>query len=345
MGGGRTGISIFEVKDARDRLIQRGKNPSIDAIRMELGNTGSKTTISRYLKELDEQGGALLENPSALSEAISGKVNELVQQIHGEAQQKVDQARAEYNEGLESLSKERDTFRQEAAANQADKLAEIQKGVALKDKLKKAEKQLEETAGELRNEQTRVDGLKGQLSDAKAQIQSLEDKHEKARDSLEHFREESQRQRQVELDRHEAEKLQLQQELRTVKEALAVKQDESAHHAKEAGALASQLAETRNRIHNQDCELRDEQRAHREALQSKAQLEAENKALANKIGDLEAALNDAQAELKQIPDLKVDAAEAKARSASDAEVISMLKASVKQLEKDVKALSKGGNEV
>ncbi|WP_425612332.1 DNA-binding protein [Xanthomonas translucens] len=32
--------------------VQQGKHPSVDAVRVALGNTGSKTTIHRYLKEL-----------------------------------------------------------------------------------------------------------------------------------------------------------------------------------------------------------------------------------------------------------------------------------------------------
>ena len=44
----RTGISQFDVEKAYKSLTSQGvNNPSIDAIRAELGNTGSKTTISK----------------------------------------------------------------------------------------------------------------------------------------------------------------------------------------------------------------------------------------------------------------------------------------------------------
>ncbi|MBF8644066.1 DNA-binding protein [Pseudomonas pudica] len=48
----RVGISKAVVQTARDALLARGVHPSVDAIRVELGNTGSNTTIQRYLKEL-----------------------------------------------------------------------------------------------------------------------------------------------------------------------------------------------------------------------------------------------------------------------------------------------------
>ncbi|WP_249746370.1 DNA-binding protein [Pseudomonas rhodesiae] len=44
----RGGINKAVVQEARQALLARGANPSIDAVRVELGNTGSKTTISRY---------------------------------------------------------------------------------------------------------------------------------------------------------------------------------------------------------------------------------------------------------------------------------------------------------
>lgn len=48
----RGGINKAVVQIAREALLARGQHPSIDAVRVELGNTGSKSTIQRYLKEL-----------------------------------------------------------------------------------------------------------------------------------------------------------------------------------------------------------------------------------------------------------------------------------------------------
>ena len=49
----RAGLYKTEVQTARDSLIAQGKHPSVDAVRVALGNTGSKSTIHRYLKELE----------------------------------------------------------------------------------------------------------------------------------------------------------------------------------------------------------------------------------------------------------------------------------------------------
>ena len=57
----RGGIYKSEVVRARQRLLALGRNPTIDAIRLELGNTGSKATIHRYIKEIEETLGMKFE--------------------------------------------------------------------------------------------------------------------------------------------------------------------------------------------------------------------------------------------------------------------------------------------
>ena len=73
----RAGIYKSEVLRARDRLLSQGMHPSIDSIRVELGNTGSKTTISRYLKEIEEEEGGQTTGTVAVSESISELVSRL----------------------------------------------------------------------------------------------------------------------------------------------------------------------------------------------------------------------------------------------------------------------------
>ena len=53
----RGGLYKSDIQKARDTLRAQGKHPSVDAVRVALGNTGSKTTIHRYLKELEEELG------------------------------------------------------------------------------------------------------------------------------------------------------------------------------------------------------------------------------------------------------------------------------------------------
>ena len=67
----RGSIYRTEVVRARDNLRARGINPSLDAIRVELGNTGSKSTIHRLLREIEEEEGtAKVGAKAAISEAL-----------------------------------------------------------------------------------------------------------------------------------------------------------------------------------------------------------------------------------------------------------------------------------
>ena len=80
----RGGINKAVVQKARTALLARGEHPSIDAIRIELGNTGSKTTIHRYLKEIEETERGRQTAPS-LSEQLANLVNQLADRLQEEA--------------------------------------------------------------------------------------------------------------------------------------------------------------------------------------------------------------------------------------------------------------------
>jgi chromosome segregation ATPase len=88
----RAGLGKEEVKRARDALIAGGRHPSLDAVRIALGNTGSKSTIHKFLKELeaDEGGGG---KPSTLSEELQELVARLAERLQSEADAIVAEAR------------------------------------------------------------------------------------------------------------------------------------------------------------------------------------------------------------------------------------------------------------
>ena len=89
----RGGINKVVVQQARQALIARGENPSIDAIRIELGNTGSKTTIHRYLKELEDVDHGRGTAPALLSDQLTNLVAQMAAQLQDEARAAVAQER------------------------------------------------------------------------------------------------------------------------------------------------------------------------------------------------------------------------------------------------------------
>lgn len=128
----RAGIYKSEVLRARDKLRATGRNPSIDAVREELG-TGSKSTIHQYLKEIEEEEGGATGTRVAVSEAIQDLVGRLAARVHEEAEERVTAAQTRHAEQLAQ--------HQQAAA-------------ALKTEAQSTRQQLEHTQRALAEEKT-----------------------------------------------------------------------------------------------------------------------------------------------------------------------------------------------
>ena len=114
----RAGIYKSEVVRARNNLLAMGRHPSIDSIRIELGNTGSKGTIHRFLKEIEEEEGGVSGTQVAVSEAIQDLSSRLAERLHEEADQRIaaltDKQKAEVaelNKVIAALRDEVDGFR------------------------------------------------------------------------------------------------------------------------------------------------------------------------------------------------------------------------------------------
>lgn len=264
----RAGIYKSEVKKARDALLAQGKHPSIDAVRAELGNTGSKTTIHRYLKELEEEEGAGFGRGVAVSEAIQDLVGRLAQRLHEEAEARISELQARHAEQLAQRDEEKASLKQEAdgfsaqlqrteVALQAEQTAHDETRKTLQDA----------TVSNAQHAQQVVD-LKERLAENEAHCQSLEDKHRHAREALEHYREAAKEQREQEQRRHEQQVQQLQAELRTLNQTLIVKQNELTHAYQDAARTGTELVATRKELRRSEQQAEKTGQA-RDELQSR----------------------------------------------------------------------------
>ena len=222
----RGGVNKAVVQIARTAILARGEHPSIDAVRIEMGNTGSKTTIHRYLKELDETDSRRGVQHEQLGDELSELVARLAQRLKEQAQEPIDRAEAHY----EQLKAE---LRDQLAQAQQDHL-QLQKELDIQNTaLQQETANLEATRSMLQTEQTRNAALNQacsdfelRLNDRDEQIRSLEEKHLHARDALEHYRSAVKEQREQEQRRHEGQLQQLQMELRQAQQSALVRQDE-----------------------------------------------------------------------------------------------------------------------
>lgn len=240
----RTGLYKSEVKMARESLIAQNKYPSVDAVRVELGNTGSKTTIHKYLKELEEEDGGATKYKIEVSDALQSLISRLSSQLHDEAVVQVNEIRAESTEKDRQHTEHFLALRTEIEA--LGHQAQLSESMLLQEKSAH-----QETKSALQNEtiihhtmMQQVADLKDHLTENEAHRQSLEEKHLHARNALDHYRQSVKEQREHEQQRHEMQIQQLQAELRKVQQTVIIKQDELTKLNQECMRLTMDLSHT-----------------------------------------------------------------------------------------------------
>ncbi|WP_295447102.1 DNA-binding protein [uncultured Thiodictyon sp.] len=279
----RAGISKYLVQKARDALVSRGENPSIDAVRVELGNTGSKSTIHRYLQELAQSEGTRLDDEQLLSATLGTAVAGLARQLREEARAAV--AAAEARHAAEAGAQRVELARLEQALGevqvQAGQLGEVLTGERdAHAATREALQQERIRTAAIGNENA---ALTVRLAEHGRHIDSLEEKHRHARDALEHYRRSVKDQRDQDQRRHETQVQQLQAELRQLAQTLVVKQDEVTRNGQDCARLSAELAEARRELREAQQNVRDVQRARDDLVAVQARLAADNATLTEQL--------------------------------------------------------------
>ncbi|WP_194790741.1 DNA-binding protein [Pseudomonas sp. UFMG81] len=289
----RGGINLALVQKAREALVARGQNPSIDAIRIELGNTGSKTTIQRYLKEIEAYDPRPSVSPARLSDELTELVGKMLERLLEEGSEELTHERTSFDLERQAMKQEVGTL-QSQLEQAKDQTAKLQSALQTQDE------ELKTTHSTLQTEITRNARLSQSCTDLEVrvqekdgQIQSLEQKHAHAREALEHYRASVKEQRDQDLSRHESQVYQMQQEVTVLQQTLMVKQEEISRLIRDNERMIAE-----NRQHA------------REASQRREDVEALR-------GDLGIA-NAATARAEGAKELLSQQLEAKAKEASDA---------------------------
>lgn len=251
----RGGINKALVAKARETVLARGENPSIDAIRIELGNTGSKSTIHRYLKEVEEEASTRLDDEALLSQPIKELIVRLASRLREEARGVVDESKSRYEQRIKELSDSCAAFTQEAGR--------------ASDHQKALESRLDEISEQLALKSAAYDILDRQLNEAiqrdasatallkekQVHIDSLEEKHRHSREALDHYRQSAKEQRDQDQRRHEQQIQQLQAETRTLNQTISVKQGDLTQLNKDNARLVSELNAARKTAHGLESKL------------------------------------------------------------------------------------------
>lgn len=257
----RPGVTKSEVQKARQAILRAGKHPSVDGIRIELGNTGSKTTISRYLREIEEDEGGVSVPGRSLSEELQAFIASLSTRMEFEAQERFDMLNAGHEEEVRALKEQLEKGRGEARSARSE--AERSQVELLSERTAHQRVDTELAALRLEHAQNtaqftaQLEGNQQQLKAAQAQIASLEEKHTHAREALDHFRNASREQRDREARQHEQQLQYLQREVASAAEGLMAKQTELRAALQEKSEALALLTAARAERRHMDEQLRE----------------------------------------------------------------------------------------
>ncbi|WP_293602890.1 DNA-binding protein [Polaromonas sp. 17-63-33] len=225
------------------------------SIRIKRTNT-PKSTIHRYLKEIEEEEGGAAGTRVAVSEAIQDLVGRLAARVNEEAEERVTAAQAKHAEQLAHQQHAAAALKTEAQSTR-QQLEQTQRALAEeKTAHGKASEALSSKTLECTQLTQQVADLHERLAAEERHRQSLEEKHQHARQALEHFRQSSKEQRDQDQRKHEQQVQYLQAELRTVNETLATKQQEAVHTLQENARLLGDLSRAQGDLHQAQEEVR-----------------------------------------------------------------------------------------
>ncbi|MDN5484758.1 MAG: DNA-binding protein [Pseudomonas sp.] len=279
----RGGINKAVVQTARLAILARGENPSIDAVRIEMGNTGSKTTIHRYLKELDESETRQTITQAPIDDELGELVARLSQRLKEKAQEPIDLALAQFEQQKAALLAQVETL--EEAHTQLKQQFDIQAAALAEESAA-----LQTASTSLQTEQTRNAGLSQacsdyelRLNDKDEQIRSLEEKHLHARDALEHYRTAIKEQREQEERRHEGQLQQVQAELRQAQQSALVRQDEITQLHRDNERLLSEQRVTTKELNTLQEQARQDQALQLKLKEQLSQIDSERTLLQERL--------------------------------------------------------------
>lgn len=211
---GRAGILYSDVAKAASKLVEAGENPTVDSVRLALGNTGSKSTIAPMLKQWKgEHQKKVSQSEAGLPPTLLSTVKGLYQHMQDEFAQQLEQARQEHADALRSAIESEQRARAEAAATGAA-------NIGLMAELESARQALEQQLAAHHAQNVMVAtvqadnaGLQQRLADRAAEVHTLGHQLAQTRAQFEHFQEASASQRAQERSVAEQKISRLEQEL------------------------------------------------------------------------------------------------------------------------------------
>lgn len=274
----RIGVSFIEVAKAASELIGKGKNPTVEQIRLLLG-TGSSTTIANHLRQWknNQESTSLIAAKETLPQELVSMLKGLWERVLHQAEEKIiviennfqqsisvlQQEVAKYKTNNQRWQKLHDQWIQEKAKLENEKLTlELELSIAQKEN------------SSLNNKQ---EALLQQLQEKEMRVQELHTLHKQTQANLEHYRESMREQKLLDQQQYEQQKQLLQTDNTYLQEQLTIQRDKMSQLHQEMQTLLfanSTLEKSNEKIMQQ---LEDSKQALNHLEKTKNEYQNENK--------------------------------------------------------------------
>jgi chromosome segregation ATPase len=239
----RAGILYSDVARAAAKLVENGKNPTVDSVRETLGGTGSKSTIAPFLKRWkaehqEESAQAEAGLPPSLLAAVKG----LHQHMQAEFDRQLEQAKQQHAETLRAVAEREQQWRTERDAAIAAQDATIEQLAHASKTLAQLQASHHALSVTLATAQADNAGLQQRLSDRAAEVATLAHQLSQARAHFEHYQEATATQRTEERQAYEQRIARLEQDLTGASRHIATQQTTLGQQEVKIAHLAGDLA-------------------------------------------------------------------------------------------------------
>lgn len=246
----RPGVTYHEVSIIAQRLIAVGKNPTIDAIRIELG-TGSNSTLGTHLRIFKErqtqtQQLATKENiPEELIAVIKG----LWERVMNQSEDKIQTIQQETAQDITRLKQEVQSLLQ----SNADWQQQFQKTKQERDALAHEKSTLEQLLANSKIEAAamteKLSGLEQKIAEKQIRIDELHTQHKQTQANLEHYRAASLEQRTLDQERFDRQQKLLEQTITQINKKLALASEENLMLQKHGQKTISENENLKSELH------------------------------------------------------------------------------------------------
>lgn len=219
-------VTKSDIRTARTELLAAGKYPSRDAIRIQLGNRGSKSTIVKFMREIEAEEHGKEGTHASLSEPLLNTVSLLASTLRKESDEIVSQVETRMQSEIES----RDHRIAELQKELADKHDSI---ISLEESIKAAEQDKAAAYTEIENTQVKLNQsnhntelASARLKEQLVTIKALETRNEQTREQLIHFRDSQSTLLNAMKSEHETEVAGLRHQVSSLNATISAKQEE-----------------------------------------------------------------------------------------------------------------------